>query len=186
MAINMTDKEAWILSRLAYMDFKRKDGSDATGEYINKTLFDLAKAFYVDPKSGKPLNDFGEWGDMTNKEQNDMLGEIISGKYPDLSNLMLKDYTPNQYEVTGFFAYAFSLGNDTVFAFRGSEGSPFGSGLVRTIEGFLDTDWLDNIFTGTKRISLQFDPAKAFVQKNKMSGETFVTAHSKGYITDYQ
>jgi len=125
MSINMTDKEAWVLSRLAYMDLKQK-GIDATDKYINKTLFDLAKAFYVDPKSGKPLNDFGEWGALSNKEQNEMLGDILKGKYPHLSNLILIDYTPNQEKTNGLFAYAFKDGNNPekrIFAFRGTEGS---------------------------------------------------------------
>lgn len=183
MSINMTDKEAWVLSRLAYMDFKKK-GGDATDEYINKTLTKLAQDFYVDPKSGKPLNDFGEWGALSNKEQNEMLGDIIKGKYPHLSNLILIDYTPDQEKTNGLFAYAFKDGDNPekrIFAFRGTEGSPLDKGFIRNSVGYLDNDWQDNLFTGTKRISMQFDPARAFVDKNMAGGaEIFVTGHSKG------
>jgi len=188
MSINMTDKEAWVLSRLAYMDFKYKNGEDATEDFKKKTLLDLAQYFYVDPKSGKPLNDFGEWGALSNKEQNEMLGDIIKGKYPHLSNLILIDYTPDQEKTNGLFAYAFKDGNNPekrIFAFRGTEGSPLDKGWIRNTAGYLDSDWQDNLYTGTKRVSLQFDPAKAFVDK-RMAGyaEIFVTGHSKGYIDD--
>lgn len=184
MSINISDKEAWVLSRIAYMDFKKKDGSDATGQFTNKSLYELAQYFYVDPKSGKPLNDFGEWGALSNTEQNEMLGDILKGKYPHLSNLILIDYTPNQEKTNGLFAYAFKDGNNPekrIFAFRGTEGSPLDRGSLRDFEGYFDNDWQDNLYTGTKRISMQFDPAKAFVDKNMAGGaEIFVTGHSKG------
>jgi hypothetical protein len=133
---------------------------------------------------GKPLNDFGEWGALSNKEQNEMLGDILKGKYPHLSNLILIDYTPDQEKTNGLFAYAFKDGNNPekrIFAFRGTEGSPLNMSRIRNVAGFLDNDWQDNLYTGTKRISLQFDPAKAFVDKNMGGGaEIFVTGHSKG------
>jgi hypothetical protein len=179
----MTDKEALVLSRIAYIDFKDDKGGDATKKYLKKTLLELAQDFYVDPKSGKPLNDFGEWGALSNTEQNEMLGDILKGKYPHLSNLVLQDFT-NQNDSNGLVAYAFcdkSNPQNKIFAFRGTEGSQLTASGLRSTIGFVLKDYIDNYYTGTKRVSLQFDPAKAFVDKNMADGtEIFVTGHSKG------
>jgi hypothetical protein len=187
MSINITDKEAWVLSRLAYMDFK-ENGEDTTRKFVNMSLKELAIHFYVDPKSGKSLNDFGEWGALSNKEQNEMLGDILKGKYPHLSNLILQDFT-NQNDSNGLVAYAFCDKNNPqnkIFAFRGTEGSQLTASGLRSTIGFVLKDYIDNYYTGTKRVSLQFDPAKAFVDKNMADGtEIFVTGHSKGYMTYY-
>jgi hypothetical protein len=63
-----------------------------------------------------------------------MLEKIANGAYENLSNLEFKDYenknTPTE---SGFVAYAFAdenNANDTIYAFRDSEGQPVGSGGV--------------------------------------------------------
>ena len=187
MSINIKDQEAWVLSRIAYMDLK-STATEVLKKYKGKTLKEIATELYVPVNSTTnkpigPLNNFGEWGALSNTEQNEMLGDIIKGKYPHLSNLVLQDFT-NQNDSNGLVAYAFCDKNNPqnkIFAFRGTEGSQLTASGLRSTIGFVLKDYIDNYYTGTKRVSLQFDPAKDFVDKNMVDGtEIFVTGHSKG------
>ena len=130
MATNLTQEESLILSKLSYMTFK-EDGVDA--QLKGRSLTEIAEKFYRDKV---PL-DFGGYGALTNAEQNAMLKDIKDGKYPGLSNLVLKDYINTnppsealETKANGMVAYAFAdkdNPSNTYFAFRGSEGSPVGA-----------------------------------------------------------
>lgn len=178
---SLTHEESLVLSRIAYMNIA--DGTEFKDKIKNKSLKELAEQLIQEKEAGNP-RDFGSFGGLTNKEQYKMLEDIKNGKYPNLSNLKLKDYD-NQNETNGFVAYAFYDANNpknVVCAFRGSEGNPVGDeGFLAGLRGKTGIDWIDNLYLGTKGVSAQFEPTKSFVERNMVQGgQTFVTGHSKG------
>jgi LysM repeat protein len=186
MAINLTEEEASILSRMAYMNLDMSKGP--CGGFEGKSLKEVATKLLADKEAAEAAKvnpwDFGAWGNLTNTEQYAMLEKIRDGKYKNLSNLELKAYN-NQENTTGFVGYAFRDGNNhnnTVCAFRGTQGNQVGDdGFVRTADGMTNKTWIDNGYMGTRGSSLEFEPTKNFMKANMVpGGETFVTGHSKG------
>ena len=81
-----TDQEAYVLSQLAYMNLVE---SDFSKELQGKTLQQVAQKLLPerDPDETKR---FGGWGNLTDDDCYEILGDIASGKYTNLSNLTLK------------------------------------------------------------------------------------------------
>ena len=178
MSINLTNEEAMVLSKLAYMNIA--DEAIFKKNFNNSTLKEMAQRLIDDKNEGNP-RDFGSYGSLTNKEHYEMLQKIVDGEYPNLSNLKIKDYD-NQNATNGFVAYAFSDGKDTVCAFRGSEGNIVGDdGFLSTVDGKTGIDWMDNYYIGLRNTSAQFKSVEEFMKRNMVEGgQTFVTGHSKG------
>ena len=124
-------KEALVLSQLAYFDFSNYIKElGLNNENNNRTLKEIAKLLYVTPEqqsNNTALNDFLEFGDLTNAEKNDILGKILKDEYPGISNLVVSSIYKNSscdYDAISFFDK--NDPNSLIIANTGSQGSQVG------------------------------------------------------------
>ena len=188
MSLFLTDKQAWLLAAMAYLDI---DLFYENKNYKQKKLKSLLNAMKAYCKKG---NEIEYNGGFTQWEFLEIAEEI--GKDEVLNQFMFTDYKndnkQNEYDIyfTGFVAIALqdSMGN-CIITIRGSEGASqaeaegFESFLGREGLGdFLTIDWTKGNVRFLSGKSVQFQPLLDFVEKNKSEAtkQTFLTGHSQG------
>ncbi len=189
MGIKLTDRQALLISSLAYMDIDEfYDENHDT--YYEKTLdqfVNQVKRYIGESKNniGQELKKIDYNGGYTHNQFLEILEEIASDAI--LKNLRIVDYindnkqNKDDLQFTGFVGLALKDSNgNVVIASRGSEGRKQQE-MEKAPSPFLSQDWIDNYRLVSKG-SEQFPIMKDFVEKNMSdNGQlTFVTGHSKG------
>lgn len=180
----LTDQQSLLLSQFAYfnLNYGGKTPQQAANDYVanNYTLKDIIN----DWQTNRVFEESEQYGGITIEElcgNDGILDQIATDSV--LGNLTLKGYVNNNPgnggTDTGFVGYAFGDEDNTIFAFRGSEGSPAEATTGEQIAGFFGVDWRDNLATGLLGQSVQFADVEDFVNTYK-GEENFVTGHSKG------
>lgn len=167
--MKLTDKQALLLSQLAYLNLHR-DSQNATRIYKGKSLKYIIEAIIEDyfnygNLSEDPnktffnaiayLNGSGNTnGGIAMEQFKEILLEI--SKDATLGSLVLTDYVDNNAS-TGFVAYAFKnpSTNESVFAFRGTDDGGFTNYLA----------WPDNFAIGTYQDSIQKSEVQYLIWK---------------------
>jgi len=201
-AINLTDEEWLRFATLAYANFARNETEFDT-IYRNMTIAQLDQ--YLDNNSQQNIG-FGSIPDEYHRANLDAMAN--NTKLANFTLAAYKDNNGDDGFVGLAFRVPY-LNNSTFFAFRGSEGSRASegkeksdsagtsaasqqskdifNGISQWIKGKLQLvdelttpDWIDSYQTGFRSKSKQFDSVREFVEKNRDSGQIYVTGHSKG------